>query len=55
MKKILFKWKKISNFFYKEDTKLIIFTDGAKTNGEEFLNGISSINNKVIVSVEWRR
>ena len=34
-----------------EDTKLIItFTDGNKTNGEEFLKGINSINNKVIVS-----
>ena len=35
----------------KEDTKVLLaFTDGAKTNGEEFLNGISSINKKVIVS-----
>ena len=35
----------------KKDTKvLLIFTDGAKTNGEEFLNGISSINDKIIVS-----
>ncbi len=34
-----------------EDTKVLIaFTDGAKTNGEEFLKGISSVNNKVIVS-----
>ena len=34
----------------KEDTKaLLTFTDGANTNGEEFLNGISSINSKVIV------
>ncbi|MFY9088013.1 FIST N-terminal domain-containing protein [Arcobacter aquimarinus] len=43
--------KKLATLLCKEDTKLLItFTDGAKTNGEEFLNGISSINNKVIVS-----
>ncbi len=35
----------------KKDTKVLLtFTDGAKTNGEEFLNGISSINDKIIVS-----
>lgn len=43
--------KRLATLLCKEDTKLLItFTDGAKTNGEEFLNGISSINNKVIVS-----
>jgi c-di-GMP phosphodiesterase len=35
----------------EDKTKLlIVFTDGAKTNGEEFLNGISFVNDKVIVS-----
>lgn len=34
-----------------EELKLIIsFTDGLNTNGEEYLNGISSINNDVIVA-----
>ncbi|MGA1932027.1 FIST N-terminal domain-containing protein [Arcobacter sp. YIC-464] len=34
-----------------EDTKLLItFTDGETTNGEEFLKGISSIDNNIIVS-----
>ena len=34
-----------------EDTKLIItFTDGLTCNGEEYLNGISSINDKVMVA-----
>ncbi len=34
-----------------EDLKLIIsFTDGLNTNGEEYLNGISSINENIIVS-----
>jgi len=43
--------KRLATLLCKEDTKLLItFTDGAKTNGEEFLNGISSINNKVIIS-----
>ena len=33
-----------------DKTKLLItFTDGNKTNGEEFLNGISFVNNSVIV------
>jgi len=33
-----------------ENTKaLLTFTDGANTNGEEFLNGISSVNNDVII------
>ena len=42
--------KRLATLLCKEDTKLLItFTDGAKTNGEEFLNGISSINNKVII------
>ena len=35
----------------KKDLKLLIsFTDGLNTNGEEYLNGISSINDEVIVS-----
>jgi len=35
----------------EDDLKLIVtFTDGLNTNGEEYLNGISSINNKVIIS-----
>ena len=35
----------------REDTKLIItFTDGLTCNGEEYLNGISSVNDKVIVA-----
>jgi diguanylate cyclase (GGDEF)-like protein/PAS domain S-box-containing protein len=34
-----------------EDTKLLIaFVDGLHTNGEEFLNGIASVNDKVIVA-----
>ncbi len=34
-----------------DDTKMLIaFTDGLYTNGEEFLNGITSINDKVIVT-----
>ena len=34
-----------------DDTKLLIaFADGMQTNGDEFLNGISSVNNEVIVS-----
>ncbi len=34
-----------------ENTKLLItFTDGAKTNGEEFLKGIEEFNNEIIVS-----
>ena len=42
---------KLAQELCKEDTKLIItFTDGDITNGEEFLNGISSINNKIIIS-----
>ncbi len=43
--------KSLATLLCNEDTKLLItFTDGAKTNGEEFLNGISFINNKVIIS-----
>jgi len=35
----------------KPDLKLLItFTDGLNTNGEEYLNGISSINDTVVVS-----
>jgi c-di-GMP phosphodiesterase len=34
-----------------ENTKLLLtFTDGGTTNGEEFLNGIASINSSVLVS-----
>ena len=34
-----------------DDTKLLIaFTDGLHTNGEEFLNGITSVNDKIIVA-----
>ena len=34
-----------------DDTKLLIaFADGMQTNGEEFLNGISSVDEKVIIS-----
>ena len=41
----------IKNFKDKKDLKLLItFTDGLNTNGEEYLNGISSINDSVIVS-----
>jgi hypothetical protein len=43
--------RNLATLLCNEDTKLLItFTDGAKTNGEEFLNGISSINNKIIIS-----
>lgn len=43
--------KKLASLLCDKNTKLLItFTDGAKTNGEEFLNGISFINNNVIVS-----
>ncbi|MGB0990051.1 MAG: FIST N-terminal domain-containing protein [Halarcobacter sp.] len=39
---------KIAKSLIKEDTKLLIcFTDGEKTNGEEFLKGIEAVNNKV--------
>ncbi|RXJ89780.1 diguanylate cyclase [Arcobacter sp. CECT 8983] len=38
---------KIAKTLIKEDTKLLIcFTDGEKTNGEEFLKGIETVNNK---------
>lgn len=40
----------IAKKLFSEKTKLLItFTDGKKTNGEEFLKGINSINNKIIV------
>ncbi|AXH15953.1 diguanylate cyclase [Malaciobacter mytili LMG 24559] len=40
--------KELATKLIKEDTKLLIlFTDGIKMNAEEFLNGISSVNNKV--------
>lgn len=42
--------KNLAKELIQENTKAILtFTDGANTNGEEFLNGISSVNNKVIV------
>lgn len=41
---------KLAQELCKEDTKLIItFTDGDMTNGEEFLNGITSINDSVTI------
>ncbi|MEA2098774.1 MAG: EAL domain-containing protein [Campylobacterota bacterium] len=41
----------IANQLSVDDTKSIItFTDGININGEEYLNGISSINSEVIVS-----
>lgn len=41
---------KLANELIQENTKaLLTFTDGASTNGEDFLNGISSINNKILV------
>ena len=43
--------KELATQLCQEDTKLLItFTDGAKTNGEEFLNGITFVNNKVIIA-----
>ena len=41
----------IANKLISSNTKLLIlFTDGTTTNGEEFLKGIESINNKVMIS-----
>jgi len=41
----------LANELCSKDTKLLItFSDGDKTNGESFLKGIQSVNNKVIVS-----
>jgi len=41
----------IANELISSNTKLLIlFTDGTTTNGEEFLKGIESINNKVMIS-----
>ena len=41
----------LANKLCTQTTKAIIaFSDGATTNGEEFLNGINFVNNKVIVS-----
>ncbi|MEA3290405.1 MAG: FIST N-terminal domain-containing protein, partial [Campylobacterota bacterium] len=43
--------EKLAKNLIQKDTKLIIsFIDGLTGNGEEFLNGISSFNDKVIVS-----
>ncbi len=43
--------KQLANDLLTDNTKLIItFTDGASANGEEFLNGITSVNEKVIVA-----
>jgi len=42
--------KLLAQNLLEDNTKLIItFTDGAYTNGEEFLNGISSVNSDVII------
>ena len=41
----------LANVLCTEDTKLLItFSDGDKTNGESFLKGIQSVNNKIIVA-----
>ncbi len=41
----------LCNNLLKDDTKLIIvFTDGTTSNGEEFLKGIESVNNEVIIA-----
>ncbi|MEA3499052.1 MAG: FIST N-terminal domain-containing protein, partial [Campylobacterota bacterium] len=41
----------IKMFNNSDDLKLLIsFTDGLNTNGEEFLNGITSINDKLVIS-----
>jgi len=41
----------LANELCTKDTKLLItFSDGDKTNGESFLKGIQSVNNKVIVT-----
>ncbi|MBP7769639.1 MAG: FIST C-terminal domain-containing protein [Aliarcobacter sp.] len=43
--------QKLASLLCCDESKLLItFTDGAVTNGEEFLKGISSINDKIIVS-----
>ncbi len=43
--------KKLAQELITDNTKLIItFTDGALANGEEFLNGITSVNKDVIVA-----
>ena len=41
----------LANALITDDTKLLIaFVDGLHTNGEEFLNGIASVNDDVIVA-----
>ena len=41
----------LANRLCTKDTKLLIlFTDGDKTNGEAFIKGVQSVNNKVMVS-----
>jgi len=41
----------LANKLISSNTKvLIIFTDGTTTNGEEFLKGIESVNNKIMVA-----
>jgi len=43
--------KNLAKSIIKENTKVIIsFIDGLTGNGEEFLNGINSVNNNIIVS-----
>ncbi len=43
--------EEIAKTLIKEDTKLLlVFTDGSTSNGEDFLKGIESVNNQVIVA-----
>ena len=43
--------QKMAKELIGKDTKLIItFTDGLHCNGEEYLSGISSVNNKIVVA-----
>ena len=43
--------KTLATQLIEQNTKLlIVFTDGTTTNGEDFLKGIESVNNKIIVA-----
>ena len=43
--------EKLARELIQEDTKLlIVFTDGTSSNGEDFLKGIESVNDRVIVA-----
>jgi diguanylate cyclase (GGDEF)-like protein len=43
--------KNLAKSLIKDDTKVIIsFIDGLRGNGEDFLNGINSVNNNIIIS-----